>query len=130
MGAIIGGAVAGIFIAVIIVLAKKTNARQAEYLKMLSQEQLDMLQGAGFTPVDGKTNLAMTKAILTETRDKGAKVFLGFIWYNASTQRHEIGEFDMAKEKAETKVLQPASTVLDIVLTLENGMISGLKDVL
>ncbi len=124
---LIVGAVLAVFIIIVFVLAKKTNKRQEERIKMLSQEQLDTLKSTPYEPYNGKKNFYSCLGVLTYIKETDAKkVPIDFIYWNCCTGEHEIGEINVPAEFLKSKGLKVGDYIRP-VFKFKNGIIESLK---
>ncbi len=123
------GAILAVFIIIVFIWAKKTNKRQAERIKMLSQEQLDTLRDTAYEPYQGKKNLYSCLGVLTYIKETDAKkVPIDFIYWNCCTQEHEIGEINIPADQIKTKGLKVGDYIRP-VFKFKNGIIESLKKI-
>lgn len=123
-------AVVAIFIAVIVVWSKKTNERQAERMKLLSEEQLAHIKEAGYSKYDGKDNLVTTVAVLTNIKPgESAKADIDFIFWNGWTERYEIGDNKLSREKIANDGIK-VGDYITLVIKLKDGIIDGIKEII
>lgn len=123
-------AVVAIFIAVIVVWSKKTNERQAERMKLLSEEQLAHIKEAGYSKYDGKDNLVSTVAVLTNIKPgESAKADIDFIFWNGWTERYEIGDNKLSREKIANDGIK-VGDYITLVIKLKDGIIDGIKEII
>lgn len=118
-----------VLVVVVAIGIKKTNERQAERMKLLSQEQLDHIKAAGYAKYNGKDNLLTTAAVLTNVKESSAnKVPVDFIWWNGWTSRYEIGDNKISKEKLEsgTKV----GDYITLVIKTKDGIVESIKEII
>ncbi len=121
--------VIAVFIVIVVIWAKKTNQKQAERMKLLSQEQFDFIKDSGYTPYGDKKNLFETVAVLTNIKETTSKsVPIDFIFWNCCTQRYEIGEKNISADLIASKPLKVGDYVR-VVFKFKNGIIDSLKDV-
>ena len=121
--------VIAVLVVIVAIGIKKTNERQAERMKLLSQEQLDNIKASGYTKYNGKDNLLTTAAVLTNVKESTSKkVPIDFIWWNGWTYRYEIGDSKIAAEKLEsgTKV----GDYITLVIKTKDGVVDSIKDII
>ena len=127
---VIVGAIVGAFIGAISVWAKKTNKRQAERMKMLSQEQLDYLENAGFSACDDKGKLRKTIAVLTNIKEgTSSYASVDYIFYNVCTKRHELGDGKIARNVLESRGLK-VGDYIEVVFKFKNDIIESFKEII
>ena len=116
VGAIIGG---------LVFWSKKTNQKMQGYIDSMTPEQLDYLKNADATPCAEYKNSLLTKAMLMNVKEgTGNKRSADAIYYNFSTQRHEIAETTIPAERIEAGV--KVGDYVDIILKMsKEGYIEG-----
>ena len=124
---IIGAVILVVFIVIIIIGVKRTNARQAERMKMLSEGQLETLKASGLT--DRGKNLVSTAAVLTNVKEgDGKKAVIDFIFWNAWTQRYEIGDDKMSRELMTSENVKVGDYIV-LVIKTKDGIIDKIVDI-
>lgn len=127
---VIAAVIVGVFIVVILIWTKKTNERQAERMKMLSQEQLDYIKNSGYTPHSENGNLLKTVGVLTNIKEGTSDfVSVDYIFYNCCTQQHELGDGKISRAVIENRSLN-VGDYIEIVFKFKNGIIEGFKEIL
>lgn len=122
--------IVGAFIAFILLWAKKTNEKQAKYMKALSQEQLDFIKNSGYTPCNNEKDLMETVAVLTYIKEiNSSNAPIDFIYWNCCTQRYEIGESKISRDEINNRNLK-SGDYINVVFKFKNGYIHSLKTVL
>ncbi len=118
------------FIIVVFIWAKKTNERQAERMKMLSQEQLDYIKNFGYTPYNGNKNTLETIGVLTHIKESSSQnVPVDFIFWNCCTQKHELGDSKISKDIIEKRNLK-VGDYIHIVFKFKDGIINSCEKII
>lgn len=122
---LIVAAVVAVFVVIVFIWAKKTGKRQEERMKMLSEAQLATIKESGLTE-RGK-NLVATTAVLTNVKEgESAKAAVDFIFWNAWTERYELGDDKMSRE-----MLKEVSVgdYITLVIKTKDGIIDKIADI-
>jgi|GEM_PF-6230199 hypothetical protein len=127
---IVPAIIVGIFIVVVLVWAKKTNERQAERMKMLSQEQFDFIKNSGYTPYKGAKNNLETVGVLTNIKESSSqKVPVDFIFWNCCTQKYELGDSKISRDVIEKRSLK-VGDYIHITFKFKDGIINSVNEIL
>lgn len=124
---IIGAVILVAFIVIIFIGVKRTNARQAERMKLLSEDQKEYIKACGLTERD--KNLVSCKAVLTNVAEgDSAKAAIDFIFWNAWTERYEIGD-EKVKRAFLTENELKVGDYITLVIKTKDGIIDSIKAV-
>ena len=93
-GYLIIGAILGIFVAVIAVIAKKDAKELGEFVAKLSEEQKKRLMEAEVNFVEEEA--WVQEAFVAKMTDKGGKYDVRLLWYNKTMNNNESQEITIA----------------------------------
>lgn len=116
MAYVIGGAILGIFVAVVVVLAKKEGKKLEEMISQTTEEQRNKLALTEVNFVEGKDNEWIQDGMIAEMTTKGNKVALKILWHNKVMRNNEydqitFGDTSVSLADAEKHGLQVGSFV-------------------
>lgn len=72
----------GVLAVVILVIAKKDNAKLEDLLEKVSDEQKEQLKAEEYQPMDSKGIKCATKGLVVAITEKGEKAHLEILFYN------------------------------------------------
>ena len=129
MAYVIAAVIVAAIIGGIVFLSKKTNERQKERMKMLSNAQLDFMKSKGVSEVDGENNLLTAVAVLTNvTEGDAAKLPVDFIFYNVWTQNFEMGEDKISKDLMISNNIK-VGDYITLVIKTKDGIIDKINQI-
>lgn len=116
MAYVIGGAILGVFVAVVVVLAKKEGKKLEEMISHTTEEQRNKLALTEVNFVEGKNNEWIQDGMIAEMTTKGNKVALKILWHNKVMQNNDydqitFGDTSVSLADAEKHGLQVGSFV-------------------
>ena len=127
IGILIIAAVIAVFVIIVFIWAKKTGKRQAERMKLLSEDQKEYIKAAGLKERD--KNLVSCLAVLTNIAEgDGAKAAIDFIFWNAWTERYEIGDDKLKRDFIAQNGLK-VGDYITLVIKTKDGIIDSVKEI-
>ena len=129
MAYVIAAVIVAAIIGGIVFLSKKTNERQKERMKMLSNAQLDFMKNKGVSEVAGEKNLLTAVAVLTNVKEgDAAKLPVDFIFYNVWTQNFEMGEDKISKDLMISNNIK-VGDYITLVIKTKDGIIDKINEI-